>query len=61
MIDPIYKLKKVCAEQRQDLSDHLAGGGAVDYSEYCKAVGAIQCLDLVLREIEELEKKSVEE
>lgn len=61
MIDPIYKIKKVCSEQRQDLADHIAGGGANDYAEYCKVVGAIQTLDLVLREIEELEKKAVEE
>jgi hypothetical protein len=61
MIDPIYKLKKVCTEQRKDLSGHLAGGGVNDYNAYCKAVGAIQTLDMVLSEIEELEKNAVEE
>lgn len=61
MIDPIYKLKKLCIEQRKDLSDHLSAGGVSDYNAYCKAVGAIQTLDMILSEIEEFEKNSVEE
>ena len=61
MIDPMYKLRSLCAEQKADLTDHLAGGGAKDFSEYCKTVGAIQALSMVLGEIEALEKKAVEE
>jgi hypothetical protein len=61
MIDPLYKLKTICTEQRNDLSEHLARGGVADYPAYCKAVGAVQTLDLVLAEIAELERRMAEE
>lgn len=61
MIDPLYKLKSLCTEQRNDLSEHLARGGVADYPAYCKAVGAVQTLDLILAEIELLERRMAEE
>lgn len=61
MIDPLHRLKKLCAEQAADLKNHLVGGGAVDYSAYSKAVGAVQALEMVLSEIEEIERLLSEE
>lgn len=54
-------LRRDCLEQRTDLSEHLAAGGARSYEEYCKSVGAIGALDRVIAKIEELEKKFVED
>jgi len=61
MIDPIYKIKTTCMDHRSGFADHITSGGAGDFSAYCKAVGAIQALDLVLTEIAELERRMREE
>lgn len=61
MIDPLYKLKRVATEQREDLAAHLVAGGVSDFTAYSKAVGAIQALDLMLAEIAELEQQMAEE
>jgi hypothetical protein len=61
MIDPLYKIKQVCSLQRKDLADHVAAGGVEDFNAYCKAVGAIQALDLILSEIADLERRAAEE
>jgi len=60
MDDTIKHMRGVCTAQRGDLANHLAAGGAQTYEEYCKAVGAIQALDMVLIELEDVAKKSVE-
>lgn len=60
-MDPIEKLKRVCSEQREDMTQFLASGGVNDYPAYCKVVGALQALDLVLAEIADIEKKLIEE
>lgn len=61
MIDPLYKLRKVAEEQRQDLTDLLASGGVNDFTAYSRAVGAIQALELILSEITDLERRMAEE
>lgn len=61
MIDPLYKLKTVATEQREDLMDLLASGGIPDFNAYARAVGAIQALELVLAEIADLERRMHEE
>lgn len=61
MIDPLAKIKSVITAQREDLAAHLTGGGAQDYAQYSKMVGAMQALDLVMLEVETLEERMLEE
>jgi len=61
MIDPLFKLKSVATEQKQDLTDLLASGGVKDFTDYSRAVGAIQALDMMLAEIADLERRMMEE
>ena len=61
MIDPLYKLKKVATEQREDIAELLVSGGVADFNAYSKAVGAVQALDLILTEIADLEQRMIEE
>jgi len=61
MIDPLYKLKKVATEQREDIAELLVSWGVADFNAYSKATGAIQALDLILAEIAELEQRMLEE
>lgn len=61
MINPMYKLKKIAEEQKKDLTDMLASGAAKDFNDYCRAVGAIMSFDLILTEIDDLERRMAEE
>lgn len=61
MMDLIDKVRRLCAEQRDDLAQYLAVGGAPDYNAYCKAVGAVQALDTVLATIEDAINMFVED
>ena len=61
MIDPLYKLKKVAEEQKDALKDMLASGAAKDFNDYSRGVGAIMSFDLILTEIDDLERRMAEE
>lgn len=60
-MEPIEKIRRLCTEQRDDLAQYLAVGGAPDYSAYCKAVGAVQALDTVLAAIDDAVNMFVED
>lgn len=53
-------LRQDVTMQRADLAAFVTSGGPKDYAGYCKAVGAIQALDMVLMEIDKIEKRQIE-
>jgi hypothetical protein len=50
-------LRKSLRQQMNDLADHIAGGGCVDFSEYKKCCGVIEGLARAEREILDLMKQ----
>ena len=47
-------LRKSLRQQMNDLADHIAGGGCVDFSEYKKCCGVIEGLARAERELLDL-------
>lgn len=60
-MDPLEKIKRSIAAQRDDLADFILSGSPADYAAYSKAVGALQAMDMVLREVNDIEQKQLEE
>jgi len=50
-------LRKSLRQQMNDLADHIAGGGCVDFPEYKKCCGVIEGLARAEREILDLMKQ----
>ena len=57
----VERIRHRCREEKEAISAHLVGGGVPDYAAYSKAVGAVQALEMVLSEIDEIEQKYIEQ
>lgn len=60
MDDTVFTLLlRGIAEQKRDLMDHLAGGGAKSYEDYCRCTGEYKALQRVFDDIKDLEKRFI--
>lgn len=60
MDDTVFALLlRSLAEQKQNLMEHLAGGGAKSYEEYCNCTGQFAALQRVYDDIKDLEKRFI--
>jgi hypothetical protein len=46
-------------EQKEDIKEYLASGGAKNYDEYCRAHGQYVALDRMTDNLKELEKRFI--
>ena len=54
-------LRKAMREQRNEYTDHVAGGACKEYSEYTKSCGIIEGLAIAERELLDLQKRIEED
>jgi hypothetical protein len=60
MDDTVFALLlRSLAEQKQNLMEHLAGGGAKSYEEYCSCTGQYAALQRMYDDIKDLEKRFI--
>ena len=57
----ITLLKRIIADHKEELREFLAGGGADDMPAYSRLVGRYEALKLVDGELDDLEKRFIEE
>lgn len=50
-------LRKSLRQQMNDMADHIAGGGCVDFSEYKRCCGIVEGLARAERELLDLTKQ----
>lgn len=50
-------LRKSLRQQMNDLADHIAGGGCIDFNEYKRCCGVIEGLARAERELLDLTKQ----
>tara|TARA_R110002012_G_scaffold164326_1_gene326723 strand:+ start:144 stop:332 length:189 start_codon:yes stop_codon:yes gene_type:complete len=56
----IELIKKKISDYKEELKDHLAGGGVSDHSAYMRLVGRHEALNLLEADLDEIEKRFIE-
>jgi hypothetical protein len=54
-------MQRVISQYKEEVELFLAGGGAEDIAQYNRVVGRYEGLKLIERELEDLEKRFIEE
>lgn len=57
----IALMQRVISQYKEEVELFLAGGGAEDIAQYNRVVGRYEGLKLIERELEDLEKRFIEE
>lgn len=57
----ITLMQRVISQYKEEVELFLAGGGAEDIAQYNRVVGRYEGLKLIERELEDLEKRFIEE
>jgi hypothetical protein len=57
----IALLKRVISDYKKEIKEYLAGGGAEDMASYSRIVGRYEALKLIEGELQEIEKRFIEE
>lgn len=57
----IALMQRVISQYKEEVELFLAGGGAEDIAQYNRVVGRYEGLKLIGRELEDLEKRFIEE
>ena len=57
----IALMQRVISQYKEEVESFLANGGAEDISQYNRVVGRYEGLKLIERELEDLEKRFIEE
>ena len=57
----IALLKRMISDYKKEIQEFLAGGGAEDISSYSRIVGRYESLKLIEGELQEIEKRFIEE
>lgn len=60
-MDPLETLRKRIDDHKEQISQYLLSGGAKSHEDYCLAVGRAAALDYLLTDIDEIEKRYLEE
>jgi hypothetical protein len=60
-LDLIGLLRRHAEERRESVVAYMTSGAAKDYSEYREQVGALKELNILSAELDELEKRYLEE
>mgnify|MGYP003639232878 CR=1 FL=1 len=60
-MNPLEALRDRIEGYKSQISEHLTAGGAKDHVAYAKAVSKFEGFDIVLRDIEEIEKRYLED
>lgn len=57
----IALLQRLISDYKSEIQDFLAGGGAEDMNSYNRIVGRYESLKLIEGELQEIEKRFIEE
>ena len=57
----IALLQRVISDYKREIQEFLAGGGAEDIASYNRIVGRYESLKLIEGELQEIEKRFIEE
>lgn len=57
----IALIQRVISEYKREIQEFLAGGGAEDIASYNRIVGRYESLKLIEGELQEIEKRFIEE
>lgn len=60
-MDPLREIKRKIEEYKRQLGEHLMAGGARSFEDYRQTIGKAEALEYVLSDIEDIEKKYLDE
>jgi hypothetical protein len=58
-VDPFHLIRRAIKERQEAMTDYVASGAPKNYEEYRQAVGALQELERLTAELQEIEQRLI--